>query len=390
MSEPTIPAADPFETAPAFSLRTREHRIAADGDWSAAEETAVMAEVRRAGSLAVGTIPFEPDRPARLMVPERWERVPAGTAASGGTEDSTAATGPADLARPAAVHGWDSPAYRASVSAGLDLIGRGRLEKIVLSRLLDLEYDPEDPLDVGAVHRALLAQHPDAYVFAVRDGDHWCLGASPELVVSVREGVVTTHPLAGSAARTAPAGGADDVQAGEALLRSAKDRAEHATVVEDIAERLQPLCTDLEVPATPSLLATPQLWHLGTRITGRLREGFTALDAARAVHPTPAICGTPRQSALEAILDLEPHRRGWFGGLVGWTDARGDGEWALNLRSGLVAPERAVLFAGAGIVRGSTPEGEHAETATKLSTMLAALGLSPADLDAADGAAPAR
>jgi len=102
------------------------------------------------------------------------------------------------------------------------------------------------------------------------------------------------------------------------------------------------------------------------------------LDAARAVHPTPAICGMPRNEALDLIREVEPYERGFYGGLVGWMDQHGNGEWALNLRSGRVGEGRATLCAGAGIVSGSTPQNEHHETAVKLSTFLAALGL---DLD---------
>lgn len=373
---------DPMSpTLPAFCMSTPWGRVRGEDPLTGLPEAQALAAAAEHGTAVAGLLPFDPGQEPLLMVPRRWERTPAKDSRPGVPEPTATA---AALPAPRAVHGLDSPAFREAVAAAVARLHDGQLEKIVLSRLLRLDYDAAAPLDPAAVHRNLLAQHPRAYVFACRDprageGQEtetpWHLGASPELVMSVRDGVCTTHPLAGSASRTGARDATEDVQIGEQLMRSPKDRGEHATVIRDIARRLDPLCEEMEVPAAPSLLATPQLWHLGTRITGRLKPGVTALDAARAIHPTPAICGSPRDTALRMIEELEPHRRGFFGGLVGWCGPDGDGEWALNLRSARVGARRAVLFAGAGIVEGSTPGGEHAETGTKLSTFLAALGL---------------
>jgi isochorismate synthase len=361
------------EGLPDFVLSTPRGSVIARGSSTPVGERECLEVARQRGTGVVGMLPFDPAEPALLSVPDSWERT------GGPVAPPETVTRPAP--RPRSIRGADSPRYREAVSRALAAIHEGKLEKIVLSRLLELEYDAESPLPVEALYRTLLSQHPGAHVFSVRgeDGSH-CMGASPELVVGVRDGVVRTHPLAGSAPRPAGADATEDTQAGERLMRSAKDRAEHAAVVTDIAARLEPLCVQLSVPAAPSLLATPQLWHLGTPVTGRLRPGITALDAARAIHPTPAICGVPRAEALRSIAELEPHRRGVFGGLVGWTDPRGDGEWVLNLRSARVSARTATLFAGAGVVAGSTARGEHAETGVKLSTFLAVLGLAPADL----------
>ena len=141
------------------------------------------------------------------------------------------------------------------------------------------------------------------------------------------------------------------------------------------AQRLAPIAEELNVPQVPSLLQTPQLWHLATPIDGVLKEGLTCLDGARAIHPTPAICGAPTEKALQLIRELESFERRYFGGLVGYMDAEGNGEWALVLRCAQVSPDEAVLYAGAGIVAESDPELEHTETGTKLGSFGRALGV---------------
>ncbi|MCP3426311.1 isochorismate synthase [Rothia sp. AR01] len=361
------------EGLPEFSLSSPRGSVATRGRVTPVAEDAWLGLARERGTGVVGMIPFDPAEPARLGVPHAWTR-------TGGPASALPSPLRA-IPRPWSIRGADSPAYREAVSRAVAAVHAGTLEKIVLSRLLELEYDADSPLSAEAVHRNLLSQHAAAHVFSVRgDGDEHHMGASPELVVGVRDGVLWTHPLAGSAPRPPGADATEDTQAGERLMRSAKDRSEHAAVVTDIAARLEPLCEELTVPAVPTLLATPQLWHLGTPMTGRVRPGVTALDAARAIHPTPAICGVPRGEALRSIAELEGAPRGFFGGLVGWTDPRGDGDWVLNLRSARVGPRAATLFAGAGVVAGSTARGEHRETGVKLSTFLAVLGLAPVDL----------
>ncbi len=298
------------------------------------------------------------------MVPERWEKTP------------TPQRPVHKLPQPSLLEGIDNPGYRQAVATAVQKLNDGELDKVVLARLLHAKYEGQT-LDPETVYTNLLAQQPRAFVFSAKlpGSDRYLMGASPELVFHSEEGAFTTHPLAGTVSRTALAGSTDDAQLGEALLRSAKDRAEHATVVDDIRHRLESLTEELHVPAVPSLMATPQLWHLGTKIWGKLRPGMSSLDGARAIHPTPAICGFPTESALDLIQQLENFNRGFFGGLVGWMDAQGNGEWALVLRCAEVSETQATLFAGAGIVKGSTPESEHAETANKLGSFGKALGI---------------
>lgn len=357
---------------PEFSMRTGRGMLRTRGRMIPVSEDRARLVAREQNSIVVGMLPFDPGESPLLCVPEGFEWVDPEP------RDETASP----VAAPTSAIGLDSPKYRKAVASAVARIHQGTLEKVVLSRALELVYDDAE-LDPTAVYRNLLALYPSAYVFSVRDPDtgDYLMGASPELVLGVHEGQCTTHPLAGSSPRQLSDGPTEDAQAGERLLGSAKDRAEHATVVDDIAERLGSLCDSLTIPPAPTLLGTPQLWHLGTPMSGNLKPGLTALDAARAVHPTPAICGMPRAVALDMIRELEPYDRGYYGGLVGWMDPDGNGEWALNLRSGRVSSRRATLCAGAGIVDGSTASGEHDETAVKLSTFLAALGLELGDVE---------
>lgn len=251
---------------------------------------------------------------------------------------------------------------------------RGELSKVVLSRTLKLELDAA--LDLPALLARLAAKNGQGYTYAVplAGAEEVFLGATPELLVRRVGSRVVLNPLAGSAARSADR--EEDHNIGQALLRSTKDLQEHAIVIDEIAKVLRPLCRTLSLPDHPELLATDALWHLSTLIEGELLDpDMTSLDLAFALHPTPAVCGYPKQAAFDAIMDLEPFDRGFFAGFVGWMNASGDGEWAVSLRCAQCSPRHATLSAGAGIVPGSVPERETAETQTKFRTMLSALGL---------------
>ncbi|HEY1178918.1 MAG TPA: isochorismate synthase, partial [Phytomonospora sp.] len=205
-------------------------------------------------------------------------------------------------------------------------------------------------------------------------GRRTLVGASPELLVRRRGRVVTAHPLAGSRPRTGNPG--RDAAATAELLACDKDRREHAFVVDAIAAALAPYCANVDAPATPGVTATGAMLHLGTLITGELRdEGVSALELACALHPTPAVCGTPTAHARELIGRVEGFERGFYAGMVGWTDRSGDGEWAVAIRCAEVDGDRLRLYAGAGIVPGSQPRAELAETRAKFRTLLGALGV---------------
>jgi len=316
------------------------------------------------GRTAVGALPFRPDVPPRLTVPRAVLR---------GAPLHTVSL----PERPTPGGRWldqrgDAESYTAGVRRALEAMAGGALDKVVLARTLDLTA--AERIDVRQVLAALAARDPRGYTFATDLGGGTLVGTSPELLVRRTGRDVVSNPLAGSRPR-----GADPEQDGRnatELLSSPKDLREHAFVVGAVADALAPFCRELVVPSAPELLPTRTMWHLSTKVTGTLRdEGTSALELAAALHPTPAVCGVPVEAARSLIGELEPFDRGFYTGLVGWTDDRGDGEWVIAIRCGEVTDRTLRLYAGAGVVPGSTPAAELAETSAKFRTFLGALGL---------------
>jgi isochorismate synthase len=320
--------------------------------------------------VVVGAIGFRPDAPSSLVVPAVVRRAGApgpgrSAAAFGGTSWSV-------TPRP------EPAVYTASVGRALELLHAGELGKVVLARCLDLTGG--EPIFVPQLLARLVHADPAAHAFAVdisAAGDtapRTLVGASPELLVSRRGAVVTANPLAGSRPRVADE--AVNSRRIADLLASEKDRAEHAHVAAQVAEVLGRFCVDLEVPAHPEVIGTPTMWHLSSRISGRVADPDTsALALAEALHPTPAVCGVPTGLARHTIAALEPEDRGYYSGLVGWSGPDGDGEWVVTIRCAEVRDRTVRLFAGAGVVAGSEPADELAETGAKFGTLLRALGL---------------
>lgn len=266
--------------------------------------------------------------------------------------------------------------YMDGVKEALARFERGELDKVVLSRTLEVKC--EQTLDVKQLLSNLEARNPNAYTFAVKLGEgknfRTLIGASPELLISRQGNRIVANPLAGTEPRSSNP--AVDQARAEQLFSSSKDRYEHALVIQAVVAALQPFCKELRVPAEPSLINTPTLWHLSTRIEGVLENPHTSsLELALAMHPTPAVCGYPTDKARQAINDIEGYDRGLFTGMVGWCDSTGDGEWVVTIRCAEVEVRTMRLYAGAGVVAGSTPEKELAETGAKFNTMLNALGI---------------
>lgn len=327
-------------------------------------------EARKAGHpdpVAVGAVPFDVSAPARLMVARNLRS--AGRLSLDPSERM-----PAAAANQYQMRMVPEPAvYMGGVETALERIAAGMPVKVVLSRTLELTS--HSPIAIEPLLRNLARHNPHGYSFAVDLSEGRTLvGASPELLVSKSGRFVTANPLAGSAARSTDP--AEDRRRAEALAVSPKDRREHAVVVEAVAEALRPYCRTLKVPAEPSVIHTRTLWHLSTEVQGELIDpAASSLELAAALHPTPAVCGYPNREARELIAEIEPFDRGFFTGMVGWCDTSGDGEWAVTIRCAEVQGGNLRLFAGAGIVMGSTPEQELAETATKFRTMLNAMGI---------------
>lgn len=337
-------------------VELRASRFLADADPSAPQ-------------ILVGALPFDRRRAANLFQPERIERAKREALTTQVSHDILA-------------HVLDSQSipsvagYANAVDRALEHLASGKsgLNKVVLARSLELTLDAA--LDPAEVARRL-SNDPTATVFLTAldcdgGGTRHFVGATPELLVAKSGCELLSHPLAGTARRHRDP--TEDRLAGERLLCSDKDLREHAVVVDWIAERFSPWCSELNVPTAPSLVSTPNLWHLGTRIEGKLKDSDTpSLVLADAIHPTPAVCGNPEDAAVALIHDLEGFDRAYFTGAVGWTDNRGDGAWYLAIRCAELADNKARLYAGAGIVRGSTAASEVAETEAKFEVMLRAL-----------------
>jgi isochorismate synthase len=250
----------------------------------------------------------------------------------------------------------------------LEAIDRGEVTKVVAARCRTISF--AQPLSVPAILRRLRSQAPGGIVFGLRRGRATFLGATPELLVRKHGRGIATDALAGTLPRD-PASLAD--QAAQ-LLGSEKDRREHDLVVNAIKQRLDPLCSGVVGSATPMVRVLPRLLHLHTPIMATARDSsIRVLDILRAPHPTPAVGGTSTADALRLIEAHEPRQRGLFAGPIGWWDEEGNGELAVAIRSGLIVDNRAHVYAGAGIVRGSDPSLEYAETAAKMETLISAL-----------------
>ena len=262
-----------------------------------------------------------------------------------------------------------SPEWVGVVAEAVRRIGAEHLSKVVLAR--DLEARTTEPVDLRWPLRRLAEGYPGCWTFCV-DG---LLGATPEMLVRLVDGVATSRVLAGTLRRSGDTN--RDLRQGTALARSIKDVEEHGYGVRSVADALALHCSVVEVPAAPFVLELPNVMHLASDVTGVVADGATSLELVASLHPSAAVCGTPTAVALEVIREIEGLDRGRYAGPVGWLDAAGDGEWGIALRSGQLDPDdprRLRLFAGCGIVEGSKPVDELAESNAKLVPMRDALG----------------
>ncbi len=329
------------------------------------------------GAIIGGALPFSRDQHDHLWCAERLRQcrtIPSSARVT--------VAGCAMRADPARLD------YAASVAKALEILQQEArqqdgLRKVVLARTLAIDAGTPIPLD------ALLSRlADDASVTAFQvalpseGGLRALVGATPELLLEKRGRRILSNPLAGSARRSSDT--VADAQSCAGLARSEKDMREHALVVEYILDTLAPFCHRLESPDGTRLTCTDSMWHLHTRIGGELRdETVPAPVLASALHPTPAVCGLPCQRAVQLIEELEPVARDFYAGAVGWCDPRGDGAWYVAIRCADICGQEARLYAGAGIVEGSNPMAEAAETGNKFAAMLTAFGL-PADAAMAD------
>ena len=335
--------------------------------------------VAGAGPVAIGCVPFVPGSSADLVVPSVQFRKDANGATSvtvvGDVDDRliTEALTPREPS-PATAASWsidpevDVDAYLAAVVAARDAVRAGRLTKAVIAR--PIRVTSSEPIDVHAVLRRLRASFGSSYRYSI-DG---FIGASPELLVEVDGAVVRSHPLAGTAPRTGDVD--NDARIAAGLIASTKNQVEHRVVIDVVHDTLLPWASYLDWEPEPSIVTVANVQHLGTRMEGMLSQpGPSVIELVRALSPTPALGGHPRDTAIELIARVEGFERGRYGGAVGWVDADGNGTWAVAIRCAELSDDRrtARLVAGGGIVADSDPHAELAETQAKFQAMLSAI-----------------
>ncbi|MEY2814502.1 MAG: hypothetical protein RIS05_250 [Actinomycetota bacterium] len=258
--------------------------------------------------------------------------------------------------------------WMSRVAIAIGEIEIGELEKVVLAR--DLVAVTEKAIDVRPILNSLSEQYPSTWVFAVDN----LIGATPELLLRLTRGMVTSRVLAGTISKT----GDDekDLALAASLARSSKDLEEHEYAVRSVADALEPFCTSTNVPESPFVLHLANVMHLATDVTGALIESKIDVDAfslLSRLHPSAAVCGTPTHLASKVISSIEGMNRGRYAGPVGWIDAHGDGELGIALRCGQVTDSSIRIFAGCGIVAGSDPAKELNESNAKFTPMRSAL-----------------
>ncbi len=322
-----------------------------------------------ATTTAVANLVVTPDAPLEPLVERVWRahRKFRNFDYGAGRDPTAGADGSRPVDATEGVTRREVGDYRGAVRAALADIAVGELRKVVLARAQEIVaprgFHPLRMLN------GLRERFPDCYAFSVSRGAATSfIGASPERLVRVNAGRLETEALAGSAPRGASA--TDDAAMAAALLRSDKDLREQREVLEDIIARLERLgCSPTYTPV-PQVRRLANVQHLLTSISAPLPPGLGLLEVVGAMHPTPAVGGQPREAALPRIRTLEGFPRGLYAGALGWINARGDGEFFVGIRSALVSGPQARVYAGAGIVAGSDPEKEFAETELKFRAML--------------------
>jgi menaquinone-specific isochorismate synthase len=258
--------------------------------------------------------------------------------------------------------------WKERVSQVINRVNSNGVDKVVLAR--DIVANSNSDIDARSILKKLSSEYPSTWVFSV-DG---LVGATPELLMRLSRGMVTSRVLAG----TIPKTGDDekDLALAASLARSSKDLEEHEYAVRSVADALDPFCSSTNVPESPFVLHLANVMHLATDVTGALNESTHRVDAfalLKSLHPSAAVCGTPRNLAFDVIDEIEGMDRGRYAGPVGWIDASGDGELGIALRCGQITDRKIRIFAGCGIVAASNPEKEVEESNAKMIPMRSAL-----------------
>jgi menaquinone-specific isochorismate synthase len=349
--------------------------------------------------VAFGALPFDRSEPTFLVVPEliydrrsngeEWVTVVGRTFVGDARDELTAAIrsrADSRVERHPDSHREEETAravvqplssdeeFLSIVAEAVAVIERGELTKVVLARQVDVGF--EQPLEIPELLDRWRAMEPNCTVFSMPTPEGQFVGASPELLVERHGNRVYSRPLAGSTGQMSDQDAAD-------FRSSSKETLEHRLVAEAIGRALAPLCSSLDLPPEPALVRLHNIMHLGTAIHGVLLrrptpgqpdgEVPTALDLVSALHPTPAVGGVPTERAVDTIGKLEPDLRGTYAGPVGFVDGDGDGQWVVGIRAATLNGSTARLVAGVGIVHGSEPAAELAETSLKFTAVFDAL-----------------
>ena len=260
--------------------------------------------------------------------------------------------------------------WKDRVAKAVAKIKNGDLEKVVLAR--DIVARDTEVISKRNLITSLNANYPSTWVFMVAN----LIGATPELLVRLNKSLVTSRILAGTIRKSGDE--AKDLGLAASLAKSSKDLEEHEYAVRSVADALAPFCSSTNVPESPFVLHLANVMHLATDVTGVVNDSANPVDIfalISSLHPSAAVCGTPTDAASAVINELEEMNRGRYAGPVGWVDARGDGEIGIALRTGELSEDQKSMriFSGCGIVAGSNPEDELAESQAKLSPMRTAL-----------------
>ncbi|MCG3087585.1 isochorismate synthase [Sporosarcina cyprini] len=260
--------------------------------------------------------------------------------------------------------------YLQAVAQVTKHIREGKAEKVVIARMLELVLQEEVPST--AVLHSITNEQQQSYHFGLENRDTLFFGATPERLIEIKNGQAYSACVAGSIRRGDTA--VEDRLLGEELMRDRKNREEHQYVVDMISAIFNRLSEDVSIPKTPRLMKVRDIQHLFTPVQGSVGKDTDIFSFIKSLHPTPALGGVPTNIALDMIREEEGIDRGYYAAPIGWTDAAGNGEFAVAIRSALLAGNRAYLYAGGGIVADSDPNSEYAETWVKFRPVLRALG----------------
>ncbi len=260
--------------------------------------------------------------------------------------------------------------YLEAIQTVTNLIQDNKAKKVVIARSLLMDF--KDKVTSPQVLSHVINEQPESYLFGLEREDLLFFGASPERLVKVDKGQAYSSCVAGSVKRGKTA--EEDQLLGNDLLNDPKNLGEHHYVVEMIANTFAKNCINYKVPKQPRLLKIRDIQHLFTPVEGTLLPNASILQLVKDLHPTPALGGVPRMEALSIIRNVESMNRGLYAAPLGWVDAEGNGEFAVAIRSAALTDNKAILYAGGGIVAESNPSSEYEETLVKFRPMLRALG----------------